>query len=93
MLFMAFTLLPQSSGWSARFQEGLFIFVGLVLYGFETYYGLRLLQSESDSYALYSLATLLIIIDTFGLGRAWALIGTRQFPTQNRHPHQDKNSA
>ena len=93
MLFMAFSLLPQSSGWYARFHDGLFILGGLVLYGFETYYGLRLLQSESDSYALYSLATLFIIIDTFGLARAWSLLGVRQFPIQDRHPHQDKNSA
>ena len=90
MLFIAFRLLPQSSGWYARYHDGLFILGGLVLYGFEAYYGLRLLQSESDTSTLYSLTTLLIILYTFGIARAWSLLGVRQFPTQDRHPHQDK---
>ena len=83
-LFIAFTLLPQSSGWRGRFRDILFILAALVVYILETYYGVRLLLSNKDTSALYGLATLLIVIYIFGLARAWSLIGVRQFPVQDR---------
>jgi hypothetical protein len=92
-LFITFRLLPESVGWYAHFRDILLILSGLILYGLEAYYGLRLLQSKDDTSILDNLATLLIILYIFGIARAWALLGVRQFPTQDRHPHQDNPPA
>jgi hypothetical protein len=83
MLTMALTLVQKSVPWSARFRNSPFILVGFLLYGFETYYGVRLLQSPTDSSALNALTDLLIIIYVFGIARAWELVGIRQFHVQD----------
>ena len=80
-LFITFRLLPQSSGWYAHFRDILFILSSFILYGLELYYGVLLLQSNNDVSVLDNLATLLIVLYIFGIARAWALLGVRQFPT------------
>jgi hypothetical protein len=83
MLLMVLILMQHSVQWSARFRNSPFILAGFVLYGFETYSAVRLLQSPTDSSALNALADLLIIIAVFGIARAWELVGIRQFHVQD----------
>ncbi|MBA2679714.1 MAG: hypothetical protein H0U76_15105 [Ktedonobacteraceae bacterium] len=92
-LFITFTLLPQSHGWYTRLRDIIFILSALIVYCLEAYYGLRLLRAASDTSTLYDLAPLLIVLYIFGIARAWALLGIRQFPTQDHHPHNDEGSA
>jgi hypothetical protein len=83
MLLMVLILMQRSVQWSARFRNSPFILAGFVLYGFETYSAVRLLQSPTDSSALNALTNLLIIISVFGVARAWELVGIRQFQVQD----------
>jgi hypothetical protein len=82
-LIMALILLQNSVQWSVRFRNSPFILVGLVLYSYETYYAVRLLQSPADSSALNALTDLLIVITVYGVAQAWELIGIRQFHVQD----------
>jgi hypothetical protein len=56
--------------------------VGLVIYGFELGYGIRLAVVPDDSATLNNLAILLVIIYVYGIARAWDLVGVRQFHIQ-----------
>jgi hypothetical protein len=82
-LIMALILLQNSVQWSVRFRNSPFILVGLVLYSYETYYAVHLLQSPADSSALNALTDLLIVITVYGVAQAWELIGIRQFHVQD----------
>ena len=78
-LGMTLTMLQNADQRSTRFRHSLFILGSFVLYSYETYFAVRLLRSPTDSFALYGLADLLIIISAFGVIRAWELVGIRQF--------------
>jgi hypothetical protein len=57
----------------------LIILGGFFLYGFETYFAVRLIQSPAGSFALYAFSNFLIIIMIYGVIRVWELVGIRQF--------------
>jgi hypothetical protein len=78
-LIMTLTLVQNFEGSIGKLRNSLFILGGFFLYGYETYFGVRLIQSPSDGFALYVFANLLIIIAIYGVIRAWELIGLRQF--------------
>lgn len=78
-LGMTLVILRNTDPSFARFRHSIFVLGGFVLYGYEAYFGIRLLLSPSDPIALYALADLLIAISIFGVIRAWELIGMRQF--------------
>jgi hypothetical protein len=78
-LIMTLTLVQNLKGPIGRLGNSLFILGGFVLYGYETYFGARLIQTPTDSSALYAFANMLIIIAIYGVIRAWELIGIRQF--------------
>jgi hypothetical protein len=78
-LFMTLTLLHNEVQWSARVRNIPFVVIGFLIYGYETYYAIRLLQSATDSSTLKALTNILIIISIFGVARAWELIGIHQF--------------
>jgi hypothetical protein len=82
-LIMALTLLHHAVPWSVRVRNITFILLGFLIYGYETSYAVRLLQSATDRSALNALANLLIIISVFGVARAWELVGIRQFRIQD----------
>ena len=82
-LIMALTLFQQTVQWSARARNSPFILIGFVLYGYETFAAVRLLQSAADRSALNTLTNLLVIITLFGIARAWELVGIRQFHVQD----------
>lgn len=68
----------QQTSWSVR-HSVFFLLVGLVLFGFELYYAIRLDRAPGDSSTLYNLAILLVLIYLYGIARAWDLVGVRQF--------------
>ncbi len=70
---MALTLLHHAVPRSARVRNIPFILIGFLIYGYETSYAVRLLQSTTDRSALGALADLLTIISVFGVTRAWEL--------------------
>ncbi len=77
-LAMAMSVLQKANQMNGAFRHRLFILASFFLYGYEFYLAVRLLQSPTDSFALYGLADLLIIISAFGVIRAWELMGIRQ---------------
>lgn len=82
-LIMALTLVQNLKGPIGRLSNSLFILGGFVLYGYETYFGVRLIKTPTDSSALYAFANMLIIIAIYGVIRAWELIGLRQFQVKD----------
>lgn len=73
------TVLQNAKQRAVLLRRSLFILASFVLYGYETYFAVRLLHSPGDPVALYALADLLIFISAFGVIRAWELMGIRQF--------------
>lgn len=59
-----------------------FILLGLVMFGFEIFYGIQLGREPADSATLHNLAILLVLIYLYGIARAWDLVGIRQFHIQ-----------
>ncbi len=82
-LGMTLTLIRSAGPSATRLRHSLFILGGFFLYGFESYFAIRLIQSPTDPVSLYFLADLLIMISIFGVIRAWELIGMRQFHLSN----------
>ena len=78
-LGIALTLIRSAGPSGARLRHSLFILGGFVLYGYESYFAIRLIKSPADNVSLYFLADFLIMISIFGVIRAWELIGIRQF--------------
>ena len=78
-LIMGLFLLRDSRGWVKKWTSVFLLLVGLVLFGFELFYAIQLDRAPGDSSTLYHLATLLVLIDLYGIARAWDLVGVRQF--------------
>ena len=62
-----------------KLPHGFFILLGLVMFGFEIFYGILLEREPADSATLHNLAILLVLIYLYGIARAWDLVGVRQF--------------
>ncbi len=78
-LGMVLTVIGSGGPSVSRFRHSLFILAGFFLYGSESYFAIRLIQSPSDNVSLYFLADLLVGISVFGVIRAWELIGMQRF--------------
>ncbi len=78
-LGMTLTLIRSAGPSWTKFRHSLFILGGFFLYGYESYFAIRLIRSPADTISLFFLADLLIMISIFGIIRAWELIGMRQF--------------
>ncbi len=78
-LGMVLTLIRSTGPSLTRFRHSLFILAGFFLYGYESYFAIRLIQSPADNVSLYFLADLLVAISVFGVIRAWELIGMQRF--------------
>lgn len=79
---MGIFLLRDSKGEVKKLPHGFFLLVGLVMFSFEIFYGIRLDRVPGDSSALHNLAILLVLIYLYGIARAWDLVGARQFHIQ-----------
>ena len=80
---LALSLLQNKEQRYERVRHSLFILGGFTLYGYETYFAVRLLQFPQEIFGFYGLANILIVIYIFGVIRAWELIGIRQFRVKN----------
>ncbi len=78
-LGMVLTLIRSADRSVNRFRHSLFILAGFILYGYESYFAIRLIQSPADNVSLYFLADLLVMSSVFGVIRAWELIGMQRF--------------
>lgn len=78
-LVMGLFLLRDSRGWLKKWSSVFFLLVGLVMFGFELFYGIQLAREPGDSSTLYNLAILFVVIYLYGIARAWDLVGARQF--------------
>ncbi len=78
-LGMVLTLFRSAGQSVNRIRPGLFILAGFILYGYETYFAIRLIQFPTDNVSLYFLADLLVMSSVFGVARAWELIGMQRF--------------
>ena len=78
-IVMGIFLLRDSKGEVRKLWHVFFLLVGLVIYGFEFFYGIRLERNSGDSSALHDLSILLVLIYIYGIARAWNLVGVRQF--------------
>ncbi len=62
-----------------RIARDLFLVIGtLVIYGFEFLYAFELLKHPHQVGLMYSLVTILLVINGIGLLRAWQLLGGRR---------------
>ncbi len=78
-IIMGIFLLRDSKGEVKKLPHGFFILLGLVMFGFEIFYGILLEREPADSATLHNLAILLVLIYLYGIARAWDLVGVRQF--------------
>ncbi len=78
-LGMVLTLIRSPDRSVNRFRHSLFILAGFILYGYESYFAIRLIQSPTDNISLFFLADLLVMSSVFGVIRAWELIGMQRF--------------
>jgi hypothetical protein len=76
---MGVSLLQHAPSRAKKLRSVVFILGGLVLFGFEIVYALRLVVAPGDLAALSDLTTCLVIIYLYGTARAWDLVGVRQF--------------
>jgi hypothetical protein len=81
-IIMGIFLLRDSRGEVKKLLHVFFLLVGLVMFSFEIFYGIRLDQAPGDSSALHNLAILLVLIYLYGIARAWNVVGVRQFQIQ-----------
>lgn len=82
-LSMVLTLIRFAGPSGTKFRHSLFILGSFFLYGYESYFAIRLIKFPTDIAALYLLADLLIMISIFGVIRAWEMIGMHQFHLVN----------
>ncbi len=81
-LIMGSFLVRDSRSRVRSWKSALFLLGGLVIYGFEMFYGIGLAVAPGDSATLSDLTVLLVIIYIYGVARAWDLVGVRQFHIQ-----------
>lgn len=81
-IIMGINLLQDSKSWAKKLKNFFFILSSTVLFGYETYYAIRLDITPGDLSALSTLAILLVVIYLYGIARAWDLVGARQFHVQ-----------
>jgi hypothetical protein len=78
-VIMGINLFQEAKSWAKKLRSIFFILVSAVLYGYETYYAMRLVIAPGDIAALYDLTTQLVLTYVYGIARAWELIGARRF--------------
>jgi hypothetical protein len=83
IIIMGFFLLRASRREVKKILQMLFLIIGLAMFSFEIFYGIRLAVVPGDSSALHTLAILLVLIYLYGVARAWDLVGVRQFHVQD----------
>jgi hypothetical protein len=89
-VFLGWSLLKHPAGWQNTVRRLAMIVLGVVLYGFGLYVAILLINAPSNSFASYTVATLVGVAYGLGLLRAWQLLGARRFNLTNwLNPLQD----
>ena len=78
-LLLGFTELRKPSNWREGIRRSVLILTSLILYGFELYYAILLLNSPNDAGSVSALATLVMGVYGLGIIRAWELLGASRF--------------
>jgi hypothetical protein len=71
--------LKEWRGWKSLVRRAFLVVAAGVIYGYELYYGGRLIAQPTDIGALYTLAGLIVAVYGVGLTRAWELLGAQRF--------------
>ncbi|HEV2579634.1 MAG TPA: hypothetical protein VGT44_02180 [Ktedonobacteraceae bacterium] len=79
----AWSLLKHPGGWRAFIRNFTALLVSVVLYVYELFQAIALLQQSADSAAVYTLAVLISVAYALGLLRSWQLLGARRFRLSN----------
>ena len=72
-------LLKEWSGWRALLQRLLLLLASIILYGYELYFAILLLNAPADQGPVYGLAGLLIGVYGLGIVRAWQILGAQRY--------------
>ena len=72
-------VLKEWRGWMSLVRRAFLVVAAGVIYGYELYYGGRLIAQPTDIGALYTLAGLIVAVYGVGLTRAWELLGAQRF--------------
>ena len=78
-LSLAGHLLRRPKNWQNFMRRVFLILAGIIIYGYEFYYALRLTVTRSAVDNAYVLAVLLLTVYGLGLVRAWELLGVQRF--------------
>jgi hypothetical protein len=78
-LVMGLSLLRHRAVLRSEIENGAFILIALVIYGFEISSALLLMRFPRNISSLDNLTSLFVVSYLFGIARAWELIGIRQF--------------
>ena|SRR5215472_897770 len=78
-IFLGWSLLKHPAGWQRTVRRLVLILAGTILYGFELSVAVLLINAPSNTFASFTLATLVGVAYGLGLLRAWQLLGARRF--------------
>jgi hypothetical protein len=78
-LFLAWDLLKERQSWQNVLRRIILILVSFIIYGFEIYNAILLLNEPNNLGAFYGLTGLLLAVYGIGLTRAWQLLGARRY--------------
>jgi len=78
-LALAWQLLKNRKDWRNLLRRGFLVVGSLIIYGYECYFALLLIQMPTDVGPLDGMAGLLLGVYGIGIVRAWQLLGARRF--------------
>src|SRR6266480_3028164 len=76
---LAWNLLKERERWQNVLRRVFLILVSFIIYGFEFYYAILIIQEPNNVGNFYVLAALLLVVYGIGLTRAWQLLGARRY--------------
>lgn len=78
-IYLAWSLLKERQRWQNMLRRLVLIVVSLIIYGYELYCAILLLNEPQNLGSIYVLTWLLLAVYGIGLTRAWQLLGARRF--------------
>jgi hypothetical protein len=78
-LFLAWNLLKERQSWQNVLRRIFLILASFIIYGYELYVAILLLNEPDNLEGFYALTGLLLSVYGIGLVRAWQLLGARRY--------------
>lgn len=78
-LFLAWNLLKERQSWQNVLRRIFLIVASFIIYGYELYVAILLLNEPDNLEGFYALTGLLLSVYGIGLTRAWQLLGARRY--------------